>query len=309
MPGDRPAAATRFLDPVAISRLASLDMKAKLVVEGFFAGLHKSPYHGFSVEFAEHRAYMPGDPIRSIDWKLLAKSERLYVKQYEEETNLRAYILLDVSASMWKAPRRPQATDTLPKLEYASYLAASLAYLMLEQNDAVGLLTFDNEIRQLIPPRSIRRHLAAILGALEAAPSERETAVAPSLNALAERVRRRGLIIVISDLLDPDVEGVIAALAHFRHRKHEVLVFHVLDSAEMTFPYDREARFVDVETGDRLDIQPDLVRRDYTAALDSWRTRLRTECREHLVDYIPIDTRTPFDAALLSYLQKRSRLY
>ncbi len=301
--------ASRFLDPMAVSRLASLDLKAKLVVEGFFAGLHRSPYHGFSVEFAEHRQYMPGDPLRAIDWKVLAKSDRLYVKQYEEETNLRSYILLDVSASMWKAPVPPKAPDTLPKLEYASYLAASLAHMMLDQNDAVGLLTFDTGIRRLIPPRSVRRHLAAILSVLDESPSEKETAIAASLHALAERVRRRGLIVLISDLLDPDVDGVIAALAHFRHRKHEVLVFHVLDSAEVTFPFNREARFVDAETGDRLDVQPDLIRSEYLAALDAWRTRLRNECREHMVDYVAVDTRTPFDVTLLSYLQKRSRLY
>jgi uncharacterized protein (DUF58 family) len=309
VPSQATSGRSRFLDPIAVSRLATIDLKAKLVVEGFFAGLHRSPYHGFSVEFAEHRPYMPGDPLRSIDWKVLAKSERLYVKQYEEETNLRAYLLLDVSASMWKAPRHPRATDTLPKLEYASYLAAALAHLMLDQNDAVGLLTFDSGIRRFIPPRSIRRHLAAILATLEEEPSGRETAVAASLNALAERVRRRGLIIVLSDLLDPDVDGVLAALAHFRHRKHEVLVFHVLDSVELAFPFDREARFVDTETGDRVDVQPDLLRRDYLATLDAWRTHLRNECREHRIDYVSLDTRTPFDTALLSYLQKRSRLY
>lgn len=297
------------LDPVAISRLASLDLKAKLVVEGFFAGLHRSPYHGFSVEFAEHRPYMPGDPPRSIDWKVLAKSDRLYVKQFEEETNLRAYLLLDVSASMWKPTHATSYGDTLPKLEYASYLTASLAHLMLDQNDAVGLLTFDTGIRTFIPPRSMRRHLSAILHALEESPSEKETAIAASLNALAERVRRRGLIIVISDLLDPDVDGVLAALAHFRHRKHEVLVFHILDAADLTFPFTREARFVDAETRDHVDIQPDLIRREYVAALDEWRTRLRNECREHMIDYVAVDTRTPFDSVLLSYLQKRSRLY
>jgi uncharacterized protein (DUF58 family) len=180
---------------------------------------------------------------------------------------------------------------------------------MLHQNDAVGLLTFDNELRRFLPPRSTRRHLAALLETLEESPSERETSIAVCLNALAERVRRRGLIILLSDLQDPDVEGVTAALAHFRHRKHEVLVFHVLEPAELLFPYEREARFIDVETEDTLDVRPDVIRGEYLEALERWRGRLRRECRDHRIDYVPIDTRTPFDVALLAYLQKRSRLY
>ncbi len=299
----------RFLDPLAVSKLAGFDLKARLVVEGFFAGLHKSPYHGFSVEFAEHRQYMPGDPVRAIDWKLYAKSDRFYVKEFEEETNLRGYILLDVSASMWKAPPAPGDQPTLPKLTYASYLAAALSYLMLRQNDAVGLLTFDDGIRRFLPPRSIRRHLAAIYDVLGDAPSEKTTSIAPCLNALAERVRRRGLIIVLSDLNDPNVDAILDALSHFRHRKHEVLVFHILEPAETLFPYDREARFIDVETGDRLEMRPDVIRREYLQALETWRERLRAHCREHQIDFVPLDTRTPYDVALLAYLQKRSRLY
>ena len=286
-----------------------MDLRARLVVEGFFAGLHRSPYHGFSVEFAEHRQYMPGDPVRAIDWKLFAKSDRYFVKEFEEETNLRAYLLLDVSASMWKAPKAPGAAETLDKLTYASYLAAALSYLMLRQNDAVGLLTFDDAIRRFLPPRSIRRHLVALYDALEDAPSDRETSIAPVLNELAERVRRRGLVILFSDLHDPDIDAVTAALAHFRHRKHEVLVFHILDPSELDFPYQRESRFIDVETGDTLDVRPDIIRAEYLEAVARWRKRLQDHCREHRIDYIPLDTRTPYDVALLAYLQKRSRLF
>ncbi len=246
-----------YLEPTTISKLGRIDVKARLVVEGFITGLHRSPYHGFSVEFAEHRQYMPGDEIKHIDWKVYGKSDRFYIKQYEEETNLKANILLDVSASMGF-----QSEKTLTKLEYSSYLAASLSYLMLRQQDAVGLMTFDEKVRAYIPPRATINHVNLILKELEKTESGGKTEVSSTFHQLAEKIKRRGLIVLISDLFD-DPDKVLDGLRHFRHRKHEVIVFHVLDRYEREFPYKKEAIFKDMETGEHLLTQPWQVRAAY----------------------------------------------
>ena len=291
----------KVLSPEVVSRLGRLDLVARLVVEGFITGLHRSPYHGFSVEFAEHRPYMPGDPVKDIDWKAYGKSDRLYVKEYEEETNLKAYLLLDQSGSMGFS------SDGVSKLEYGCYLAAALCYLLLRQRDAVGLITFDRRIRRYLPPRSVQSYLHVVLSALARAESGSETDLSVVLHEMAERIERRGLIVVLSDLLD-DPERVLSGLKHFRHRKHEVLVFHILDPRERDFAFGRRAKFVDLETGEDVETEPWHIQRAYRERIDGLIRRYRRGCREDFIDYVGIDTSQAFDAALFGYLAKRKRL-
>jgi uncharacterized protein (DUF58 family) len=291
----------RLLDPHFVSKLTRLDLTARLVVEGFLTGLHRSPYHGFSVEFAEHRQYMPGDPLRHLDWRVLAKSDRKYIKQYEEETNLRAMLLVDTSASMG------YGSHGVTKLDYARQLAAALAYLMLRQNDAVGLFAFATGRAELIPPRSTMGHARPLLLLLERLTPGGTTDFASSLHSLAERMNRRGLVVLISDLLD-DPERIAQAIHHFRHKKHEVLVFHVLDPQEVAFDFEREAVYVDLETGERVTTRPQELRPDYRARVNAWRDQIRQFCVEKRADYVPLTTDQPYDRALLEYLSKRSRL-
>jgi uncharacterized protein (DUF58 family) len=291
----------KYLDPAVVARLKGLDVKARLVVEGFVSGLHRGPYKGFSVEFAEHRQYMPGDPIRHIDWKVYGKTDRFYIKEYEEETNLRAYIILDGSGSMG------YSSDGLTKLEYGCYLAASLAYLMLKQQDSVGLLVFDTKLRSYIPPRSAKRHLHSILRELGQAEAREETNLGRTLEDLARRVTRRGLIILVSDLLD-DEQSVVRGLKLFRHRKHEVIVFHVMDPYEVSFPFEHEVILRDMETGEEVPAVPWEIRREYVGRVAAWIDRYRTVLRQSGIDYVPLKTSTTYDVALLSYLEKRRRL-
>jgi len=291
----------QFLDPEVVSKIGRMDVRARLVVEGFVAGLHKSPYKGFSVEFSEHRQYMPGDPLRHVDWKVYAKSDKFYVKEYEEETNLRAYIAIDSSGSMG------YASSGLSKFQYAKHVAAALTYLMLRQQDSVGLTLFDTSIRRHIGPRASARQLHTLLAELAAAEPGKETNIHASLRAMTERIRRRGLIIILSDLLD-DPPAMLSALKYFRHRKHEVILFHVLDKEETEFGFDREALFEDMETKQEVVVEPWRIRGEYRAKVREWSESIKRECREHLIDYVMMSTRTPFDVALASYLEKRSRL-
>ncbi len=290
----------RYLDPVALSQLGGMELVARLVVEGFITGLHRSPYQGFSVEFAEHRQYMPGDEIRYIDWKVYGKSDRYYVKKFEEETNLRAYLVLDASGSMnYKYDEK-----RITKFEYGCYLAASLAYLMLKQRDSVGLSIFDTHIREHIPPRGAAIHLHAIMAALEGAQPGNETNISTIFNELAKRIVRRGLVVVISDLLDDPAE-VLSAIKHLRHRKHEVIVFHLLDQAEMTFPFEGPVVFRDMETERTLPTQAEALKGGYLDALNAFIQEYRRGCGASLIDYVQINTATPFDYALSSYLSRR----
>ncbi|MDI6809085.1 MAG: DUF58 domain-containing protein [Candidatus Eisenbacteria bacterium] len=295
--------ARKYLDPKIVSQLEKLDLKARLVVEGFITGLHRSPYQGFSVEFAEHRQYMPGDPIRHIDWKVYGKTDRFYVRRFEEETNLKAYLLLDTSRSMQFA-----SPGQITKLEYGKYLAASFSYLMMMQQDSVGVLLFSDRVGKYLPPRSTKTHLRTILRELEWTKASSTTNIAECLHLLAERIRRRGLIILISDLLDKP-ERVLTALKHFRHRKHEVVVFHILDPYELEFSYPEEAEFVDMETGRGITTHPLEIAQGYQARLKEWTNIYMRTCRENLIDYHLIDTSTPFDRALIGYLKKRKSLY
>ena len=291
------------LDPAVVARLAHLDVRARLVVEGFIAGMHRSPFHGFSVEFAEHRPYMPGDPLKNLDWKVWARSDRYLVKQYTEETNLRCHLLLDLSGSMgFRSPRA-----AMSKLEYARSLSAALAYLMLHQQDAVGALLFADRALNYVPPRSVRSHLDVLMRTFAAAESAGRTQLGPVLHELAERIKRRGLVVLCSDLMDRP-ETVLQGLQHFRHRRHEVVVFHLSDPDEIDFPYASTSTFVDLETDQRLTTEPWEIARRYRERFAEWREFYRRHCREQRIDYVPIDTRTPFDQALLAYLEKRARL-
>lgn len=296
--------ARKYLDPGVVSKLSRLDLKARLVVEGFISGHHKSPFHGFSVEFVEHRQYMPGDPLRNIDWKVYAKSDRFYVKQYEEETNLRCYLIVDHSASMgYRSEQAP-----VSKFEYAQSLAAALAYLMFGQQDAVGVFTFADKLGRFIPPRATSGHLETILKELDRVRPEKGTALGAALHELAERVRRRGLVILFSDLMaDPD--EVLSGIKHFRHRNHEVLIFHILDPHEWTFPFREATTFVDMETGEEVPLQPWEIQDRYREALVEWAGRYRREMGKQRVDYVRLLTSTPYDVALFRYLEKRRRLY
>ncbi len=292
----------QYLRPEVVAQLSSMELRARLVVEGFITGLHRSPYHGFSVEFSEHRQYMPGDEIKHIDWKAYAKTQRYYVKQFEEETNLKAYLILDASRSMgYASPGR------ISKLEYASYLAAALAYLMMEQRDAVGLVVYADTTKVYHPPRASRPYLSQLLAALERQVPSGSTRTALTLHAVAERIKRRGLVILLSDLFD-DPDAVLTALKHFRHRGNEVLVLQVLDPMERSFAFGGDAVFRDLETSEELVTQPWHIQQAYQEAFGRFVARLRTECRENRIDHVILDTHTPFDKALFEYLNTRKRM-
>jgi uncharacterized protein (DUF58 family) len=290
----------RFLDPEVLARLGSLELKARAVVEGLLSGLHRSPMKGFSVEFAEYRQYLPGDDLSAIDWKVYARTDRHYVKKFEEETNVDCHLLLDVSASMG------YASGEVSKLEYGTLLAASLAYLMNRQRDAVGLTTFDETILSMVPPGVRPSHLRSILVTLDRLTLGRRTDVARPLHLLADAISKRGLIVFISDLLD-EPERIIAGLRHFRFRGSEVIVFHLIDPAELTFPFERATRFRDVELGDEVMAVPSVVRREYLDALNSALDRYKRELGSEGIDYRVIDTSTPLEFALASYLSTRGR--
>ena len=311
---DRMAASTpgymRLLDAEALTKIGRLELIARGVVEGFVAGRHRSPYRGFSVEFAEHREYVPGDNTRDLDWRVYAKSDRYYIKRYIEETNLRSVILLDASGSMQytgdQAARRQGRR--LSKFHYGQYLAASLAHLMISQQDAVGLVTFDTRVRRYIPSRSRTSHMRVILEELERTEPGAETALAPIFHDIAERVHRRGLVVVISDLFD-DPDEMLKALHHFRYRKHEVIVLHVMADEELTFPFERLSLFRDLELAERkVQLDPRSIRAAYLDEVRRFIHQLEAGCGRMNVDYVPLSTRQDFDVALATYLARRRSL-
>ncbi|MCS7305320.1 MAG: DUF58 domain-containing protein [Thermoguttaceae bacterium] len=292
----------RFLEPEALARVKNLSLVARGVVEGFISGLHASPYKGFSIEFAEHREYVPGDDPRHLDYKMLARTERLYIKQYEEETNMRVQILLDTSGSM-----NYRHSAKITKLEYGCYLTAILSYLMIRQQDSVGLTTFDTEIRLDMPPRGSARHFNEMMRQLEAIQPGGETDISQTLHRLANRFKRRCLIVLISDLYD-DPEEVMRGLHHFRHRRHEVIVFHVFDKAELELPFKDTIAFHDLETDERIQIDPAYIREAYLEQIREFTETYRRQCAESQIDYIMTDTSVPYDFMLSRYLAKRNRL-
>ena len=292
----------KYLRPEVIRQVSRLDLKAKFIVEGFIAGLHDSPYRGFSVEFSEHRKYAPGDDPKTIDWNVYGKSDKFYVKKFQAETNLTGYLIMDLSGSMAYNYGSP-----MTKFDYAICLAASLGYMMIHQQDAVGVVTFDAKLRASLPPRSKRAQLGNILSLLANCKPAGETDAAGALHRVAAMIRHRSLVIVFSDLLgDPD--PVVRALHHLRHRGNDVIVFHVLDAAEIRFPFHGLTRFEDAETREHLVVDPDGIRAAYREAIDGFIETYRASCLQADVDYVSIDTSVAFDQALMSYLvSRRSR--
>jgi uncharacterized protein (DUF58 family) len=287
-----------YFDPLTLSKLSTLLLRARYVVEGLISGVHTSPYKGFSVEFSEHRQYVPGDEIRHIDWKAYAKFDRYYIKEYEEETNLRCYLLVDASASM------NYRSQGVSKFDYACYLAAALAYVMLNQQDLVGLVTFSHGIRQQLPARSSPGHLRAVVDSLEQTTPAGDTDLGRTLHHIASQLRRRGLVIVLSDLLDEPLE-VMQGLRHLRYQMHEVLVFHVLDDDEITFPFTQLTQFEDLEDETRVITDPRAIAADYQEQMQQFIKEYETMCRRQSIDYTLFNTRTPLDKGLLKYLAWR----
>ncbi len=292
-------AVEQYLKPELAAQIKRLDLRAKMVVRGFLQGLHASPFHGFSVEFSEHRRYSSGDDPKDIDWVAYAKTGKYYVKKFESETNLTGYLAIDLSASMDYTYRQ-----TLTKLDYCICLAAALSYLMISQQDPVGLVTFDTKLGASVPPRSRRSQLPTILSHLTKLKVSGKTDLAGSINQLAAMLRQRGLIMIFSDLLSEE-EPMLRALRNLRHAGHDVIVFHVLDEAEVTFPFQGTVQLRDPETGATESVRAADAATEYRKTIEEFRKRLEREFSESRIDYIPLDTSQPYDKALMEYLLRR----
>ena len=292
---------TKFLNPETVALLDSMALRARLVVEGYIIGHHRSPFHGFSVEFAEHRSYEPGDEIRHIDWKLFGKTDRLYVKRYEEETNLSAHLILDISKSM------VYKSSNITKLNYANTLVAALSYLMIKQQDAVGLVQFSNHVNSFILPKSRPSHLRSILDKLDDNKIGEDTQIEKVLHEMAERILKRGLVILISDLID-DPHKIMNGLKHFRHNNQEVIVFQLFDRKELEFDFNNRTKFLDMETGEEITTEPWHIRTSYKNLLLERQNFFRKSCQENLIDYFPIVTDQNLDLCITEYLKKRKKL-
>jgi uncharacterized protein (DUF58 family) len=295
------AAQDRYFDPEVLARVGFSPLLARLVVEGFLNGLHRSPFHGFSVEFADHREYVAGDDLKYLDWHLFARTDHYYIKRFEEETNLRCYVLLDRSASM------AFGTGLLTKWDYACFLASCLAYLMLRQQDACGLALFGAQPGLLVQPRCRRPHLRQLMRVMVENPPAGGTDMAGSLRTIARGLKRRGLVVVISDLID-DPEPSLRAIRLLRSRKHDVLVFHIQDAAELEFPFRGATQFRDLETGEELEIDPQAVRDEYLQRVGQLCEFFRQGLTDAGIDYQLINTRQPYDQALSAYLHRRSKV-
>jgi len=290
-----------YLRPEVLSRIAKLDIRARLIVEGFISGLHKSPYHGISVEFAEHREYSPGDDLKHLDWRVFARSDRFYIKQYEEETNLVSHILLDSSESM------RYASGAMSKYDYGCSVAAALAFLLLRQQDSVGLVLFDEEIRVRIPPSAKPPTLMNMAREMASVRPRKKTAIGNTLHRLAEEARRRGLVVLISDLFVP-TDDLKKGLKHFRYTGHDVLVIQVLDEFELTFPFDGNVRFKGMEEMPSLLVEPRPLRRAYLDAVGRFTSEVGSWCKDNRIDYALLSTADRLDVALTQYLASRSRI-
>jgi uncharacterized protein (DUF58 family) len=297
----------RLLPASALATLGRLELTARGMVEGFVAGKHRSPHKGFSVEFAEHRQYVPGDDLRNLDWRVLGRKDRYYIKQYIEETNLRATLLVDASGSMAYGGSAAAAMDGQPasKFAYAQYLAASLTYLLIGQADAVGMVTFDTRLRTYYPARSRASQVRLILEELDRTQPGGETGLADVLHDIAERIPRRGLVIILSDLFD-DTDQLLKALHHFRYRRHEVMVMHIMAEEELRFPFDSFTDFRDLELeGEQLALDPKTIRASYLDRVRAFLKSVEAGCGEMEIDYVPLNTTTPYDRALADYLSRR----
>jgi uncharacterized protein (DUF58 family) len=291
----------KYLDPQTLAKLTGLDLKARLIVEGYVSGLHKSPYHGFSIEFAEHREYVPGDDLRYVDWKVFGKSDRIYLKQYEEETNFACYFLLDTSESMlYKSEQAP-----VSKLEYGRYVAAALSYMILRQQDAAGLATFDNQVRDFVRASAHPSQLKQLCHVMEQTPARGESSLGPIFHDLAERVRKRGLVVILSDLFD-DLPSLFLGLKHLRHRRHEVIVLHLIDPAEQDFPFQDLTLFKGLENLPEELTDPRSLRSAYQAEFEEFLKDVRRGCRDLHMEYSLLRTDAPLDVALRSFLVQRS---
>lgn len=299
MPQD---ALRKYLDPSMLARLQGLELKARLIVEGYVSGWHKSPYHGFSVEFAEHREYVPGDDLRYVDWKVYGKSDRYYLKQFDEETNFACHLLVDTSESMGYRSDRAAWS----KLAYAQHAAAALAYLVIRQQDAVGLATFDHGVGHLLRPSSTPMHLSQLCTLLDQSSPAGESAIGPILHELAERFKRRGLVIILSDFFD-DPEAVLLGLKHFRHRRHDVLLLQIIDPAEQDFPFDQPTLFHGLERWPDQMTDPRALRAAYQAEFDSFLRTLRGGARDLRMDYHLLRTDEPVETALSHLISHRMR--
>jgi uncharacterized protein (DUF58 family) len=317
--------AERYLNPNVIAQVGRLDLRAKFIVEGFLSGLHASPFQGFSVEFSEHRKYTPGDDLKDLDWNVYAKTDRYYVRKYQAETNVTGYLVMDLSASMdWCGVREMEKakvggthhlhgagtadTERLTKFEYSICLAAALGYLMIHQQDPVGLVTVADKVRDVLPPKSKRTQLGNILALLANLKPAGQTDLAHGLHQLAAMIRTKSLIMVFSDLLtDPD--ALLKSLYHLRHRGNEIILFHVLDEAEVEFPFEGLVEFVDVEGSEELQLDAKAMREDYQRGLAEFRGRLTEEAFKANIDYVPLHTGITFDKALIEYLISRQRRF
>ena len=291
-----------YLRPDVLAKLTGLEVKARLIVEGFVSGLHKSPFHGFSVEFAEHREYVPGDDLRHVDWKVFGKSDRFYVKQYEEETNFACHIVLDASESM----SYQSHGSAMSKLEYAKHIAAVLSYVVVRQQDAAGLVTFGDSVRDVIRASSQPAHIRQLCDVLEQTSGSGETALGPVLHDLAERITKRGLVIVLSDLFD-DPESLLLGLKHLHHSRHDVSLLHIIDPAEQDFPFEEPTLFKGLEILQESLTEPRSIRDAYCREFDAFLSTTQSNARNLKMDYLLLRTDTPINVALSSFLQSRAR--
>ena len=288
----------KYLDPLTLAKVRGLELQARLVVEGYISGMHKSPYHGFSVEFAQHREYVPGDDIKHVDWKVYARTGRFFLKQYEEETNLICWLLLDVSESM------KYGSTAITKFDYACMASAALSYLVLHQSDSIGFATFDNQVRTYLKPSGQPSQLKEIVHRMNSGTGVEKSKMGPLLHDFAERLKRRSIVFLVSDMFD-DVDELIAGMKHLRHRRHEVVLWHVMDAAELTFPFQEATLFKGLEQFPELLTDPRSLRKSYLEQVEAFTEGLKRGCRDLNIDYVPLRTDTPMHVALSSYLAKR----
>lgn len=291
----------KLMDPKLLAMMSKLEIKSRQVVEGIFAGLHKSPYKGFSVEFAEHREYVPGDELKYLDWKVYGKSDKLFIKEFEEETELKCNFLVDTSASML------YKSDKLSKLEYADNIVASLSFLLLQQGDSVGVTLFDEGVKKYLPPRGGPRHFRLILEELVKAVPGKDTDMGAAFHDLAEKTKKRGLVVIVSDFFDK-IANILVGLAHFKHKRHDVIVFHIMDRDELTFPFDEMTMFKGLETFPDLVTEPWQVRQGYLQEVNTFVNQLKKGCEDKQIDYVQVITDEPLDQKLSQYLSLRQRI-